>query len=196
MRIRSFNLNVKVKVSILVAISFILTYFKINVPFLPSFLNYDLSDIPIFLISLMISPTYGIVGMGLKNILEVLITGSFTYGVGEIANFIMGSFFVYFGALVFNKIKSNRKYILSYIASCGALTISGVILNYFVIIPIYAKAFGMNILDIIGMGTLVNSNIDSLFTLLLFAIVPYNIIKSIIIWFPTIYILKKINKKV
>ena len=83
----NFKFSTKVKISILVAVSVVLMYFRVRVPIFPSFLDFDLSDIPIFFIGIMFSPILGVLAMGIKNILVFLIMGSFTSGVGEFANF-------------------------------------------------------------------------------------------------------------
>ena len=42
----NFKFSTKVKISILVVVSVILMYFRVRVPIFPSFLDFDLSDIP------------------------------------------------------------------------------------------------------------------------------------------------------
>lgn len=182
----------KIKISILVAISIVLMYFRIGIPIFPSFLDFDLSDIPIFFIGLTFSPILGVLAMALKNILVFLIMGSFTYGIGEIANFLMGSCFVFVSSYVYMKVKSNNKYLLSFVLGMLALVISGTLLNYTVILPVYLKVLGVSLQEIIGTG-------NTVFKYLIVYIVPYNIIKSIIIFFPTMIIFnkfKKINSRV
>lgn len=183
----NFKFGTKVKISILVAVSVVFMYFKVGIPIFPSFLNFDLSDIPIFFISLMFSPILGVFSMGIKNILSFLVMGSFTSGVGEFANFLIGSCFVFVASFVFNRKNNNSKYILSFLSGMIALVVSGVLLNYFVILPVYAKVLGVSISGIIGEGT-------TIFKFLMVTIVPYNIIKSIIIFVPTMVIFFKVKK--
>ena len=175
----NFKFSTKVKISILVAVSVVLMYFRVRVPIFPSFLDFDLSDIPIFFIGIMFSPILGVLAMGIKNILVFLIMGSFTSGVGEFANFLMGSCFVFAASFVFNRKNDIGKYILSFLSGMIALVVSGVLLNYFVILPVYAKVLGVSISGIIGEGT-------TIFKFLMITIVPYNIIKAIIIFVPTV----------
>lgn len=183
----NFKFSTKVKISILVAVSVVLMYFRVRVPIFPSFLDFDLSDIPIFFIGIMFSPILGVLAMGIKNILVFLIMGSFTSGVGEFANFLMGSCFVSAASFVFNRKNDIGKYILSFLSGMIALVVSGVLLNYFVILPVYAKVLGVSISGIIGEGT-------TIFKFLMITIVPYNIIKAIIIFVPTVFIFSKVKK--
>lgn len=181
---RSFNS--KIKVVILVALSVVLMYFRIGIPIFPSFLDFDLSDIPIFFIGLTFSPILSVIAMGMKNILIVFIMGSFTFGVGELANFLMGSSFVFVASYVFHK-SNTKKYLLSFISGMVSLVLVSVILNYFVILPVYAKVLGVSIQSIIGEG-------NSILKFLVVTIVSYNVLKSILIFLPTIPIYNKYQK--
>ncbi len=182
-----FKFDTKVKVSILVGISVVLMYFRVRVPFFPSFLDFDFSDVPILFIGLVFSPIISVIAMGVKNILIVLIMGSFTSGIGELANFLMGSFFVYSCSYVFRK---YAKKVWTFLIGMISLIFSGVLMNYFLILPIYMKVLGLNLNEIIG-------DISVLKYLIVY-IVPYNIIKSVIIFFPAMFIydrFKKINSR-
>ncbi len=185
MNVKKGSFRVKVTVCIFVSLSIILMYFRVRIPIFPNFLDFDLSDIPIFFISLVFSPLMGILALFVKNLLVCLLMGSFTYGVGEIANFLMGGSFIFIASYLFKNLKSY-KYILSYVFGLLALILSSLVLNYFVILPVYGRVLGITIEEIIG-----GSN---LFKFLLVVIVPYNIIKSIIIFFPIIFILNKFKK--
>ena len=177
----------KIKISILVAISIVLMHFRIGLPIFPSFLDFDLSDVPIFFIGLTFSPILSVLAMGIKNILIFLIIGSFTYGIGEIANFLMGSCFVFVASYIYHKIKEKKGYFLSFILGMSALVIAGTVLNYFIILPTYFKILGVGIEDFIGTGSTITK-------FLILYIVPYNIIKSVIIFFPTMFIFQKFKK--
>lgn len=181
-----YNFNTKIKIVILVVLSVILMRFRVGLPIFPSFLDFDLSDIPIFFIGLAFSPILSVVAMGLKNILILFVMGSFTFGVGEFANFLMGSSFVFVASYVFHK-SPTKKYLISFISGMFSLVICSVVLNYFVILPVYAKALGVSIEGVIGEG-------NSLLKFLAVTIVSYNILKSILIFFPTIPIYSKFQK--
>ena len=60
-----------------------------------------------------------------------------------------------------------------------SLVILGAAVNYFIMIPAYAR-FMIPMDTIINMGTAVNSSIDSLWTLILFATVPFNLLKGVV----------------
>lgn len=177
----------KIKISILISVSVILMYFKLTLPIFPSFLNFELSDIPILFISILFSPAVGVLCMVIKNILSFIFMGSITYGIGEFANFLIGSGFVYCTSKAFLKLKGEKRYILSFLSGSFAITFLGVFLNYFLIFPIYIKVLGVPLTSLIGENT-------TLFKFLLAFLVPFNILKSIIIYFPTILIFNKYKK--
>lgn len=176
----------KAKISVLISVSIVLMYFKIVLPIFPSFLSFDISDIPIFFISLIFSPIIGVFSMGIKNILSVLLMGSFTYGIGEVTNFLLGSCFVFTSSYVFLKISGFKKYILSFMFGSIILILLGSLLNYFIIVPLYVRILGVTIDKLIG-----GYGVLKFFTVYL---VLFNFIKSLIIFFPTIFVFDKIKK--
>ncbi len=186
MNLEKKSFNSKIKIVILVALSVVLMQFRIGIPIFPSFLDFDLSDIPIFFIGLTFSPILSVVAMGLKNILILFVMGSFTFGVGEVANFLMGSSFVFVASYVFHR-SHTKKYLLSFLSGMVSLVLVSVILNYFVILPVYAKVLGVTIGNIIGEG-------NSILKFLVVTIVSYNVLKSILIFLPTIPIYNKYQK--
>lgn len=177
--------RVKLKVSILIGLSIILMYFRVNIPIFPGFLDYDLSDIPILFIGLYFSPLFGVLGLFIKNLLVCFIIGSFTFGIGELASFLMVTPFILVGSILFRKLEGRKKYLVSYLCSSLSLIVSAVMLNYFVILPLYSKILNLNILEIIEGRSILG--------FLAFVIVPYNIIKSIIVFIPTVIIYDKIK---
>ncbi len=176
---KNFKFNSKIKICILISLSVVLMYFRLSVPFLPNFLKFDLSDIPIFFITIIFSPIWGVISLALKNLLVCFTMGSFTFGIGELANFLMGFFFIIPGAYFYKKFDGNKKYIFS--------LLSGVILNATVILPVYVKLLGVELSSFIGEG-------NTLLKFLIIYIVPYNIIKSMIVFFPTVAIIARLKK--
>lgn len=73
------------------------------------------------------------------------------------------------------------------------MTILGCFLNAYVLLPAYAKAFQMPMDALVGMGTAVNSHITSVTTLVIFAIVPFNLLKGVLVSLIVFLIYKKIS---
>ena len=60
------------------------------------------------------------------------------------------------------------------------MTIFGSLFNAVYLLPKFAALYGMPLDAIIGMGTQVNSRITNVSTLVLFAVVPFNLIKGVV----------------
>ncbi len=105
---KKLDVNKCIKISLLGAISVILMYF--DFPVIPIFpwLKIDLSDVPALMGAFAFGPITGIVIEGLKNILILIVKGTGTAFVGEIANFIIGISLVAPAAYIYNRNKSRK----------------------------------------------------------------------------------------
>ncbi|EEB36683.1 hypothetical protein ANHYDRO_00486 [Anaerococcus hydrogenalis DSM 7454] len=65
---------------------------------------------------------------------------------------------------------------------CGVLvmTLAATFSNAFVIFPLYGKAMGVDMSAFVAMAHKTNALVNSYFTMMLFAIVPFNLIKGFI----------------
>ena len=73
------------------------------------------------------------------------------------------------------------------------MTIFASLSNYFVIFPLYARVFGWPMEKLIGMGSAVNKFVVYYKTLILFAVVPFNILKGIVVSSVTLLLYKKVS---
>lgn len=73
------------------------------------------------------------------------------------------------------------------------MTVAGCFINAFVLLPVYATAFGSSIDALVGMGTAINPAINSITTFVLFAVAPFNLLKGIIVSAVVFLIYKKIS---
>ena len=103
------NLNKFIKISLLSAIAVMLMYFDFPIPFLPfPWLKIDLSDIPALMGGFAFGPIAGVLIELLKNLLILIVKGTGTYFVGEMANFIIGASLVFPAAWIYHKNKSKK----------------------------------------------------------------------------------------
>ncbi|NLM13655.1 MAG: ECF transporter S component [Epulopiscium sp.] len=174
---RVFETTNLVKMGLLSALAFILMRLDFPIPGFPPFLKMDVSDIPSVIGVLAMGPAAGVIIQFAKAFLY-MVSGSDTGFVGPLANFIVGAAYVFPLGLVY-KYKPNLK---GFIIGCFGGTISmaavGGLMNYFVMIPFYAVLFGMSVDVIVAMGTKVNAAITDLKTLVLYSIVPFNLLKA------------------
>ena len=104
--------------------------------------------------------------------LNFAINGTDTAGVGELANFLIGCSMVVPAAIIYKKKRTKSGAVLGMVVGTVFMTFVGCFFNAFVLLPAYAKAFGMPMEALIGMGSAVNSHITSLGTFAIFRWLP------------------------
>jgi riboflavin transporter FmnP len=77
----------------------------------------------------------------LKNLLNILFTGSSTAYVGELANFVTGCAFVLPAALIYKHCKTRTSALIGLITGALSLAAVGGLMNYFVMVPLYAELY-------------------------------------------------------
>jgi riboflavin transporter len=187
------NLNTLVKISLLGAMAFILMFFELRLPLFPDFLKIDISDVPALLGAFALGPVPGVAIELLKNLLHGLIKGSSTMWVGELANFLVGSAYVFTAGYIYKKNKSKKTAVQGMILGIAAMVLIASIFNYYVLIPFYATLYGVDVPTIVGMATKANPSITSLWTYILWAVIPFNAIKGIVIAAITAPAYKKVS---
>lgn len=178
-----------IKISILGVISFIIMFFEFPVFFVPGFLKIDASDLPGLIGAFALGPIAGIFIELIKNLLHLLKTS--TGGIGELANFIVGSAFVYSAGVIYHMKKTKKSAIIGCIFGTLFMSFIAALCNLYILIPFYAKF--MPIQAIIGMTGEINSLVVDLNTFILYGIVPFNILKGILISLLTLVLYKYIS---
>lgn len=191
---KTWNTKAMVKVSVLGVIAFILMLFEMPLAWIaPPFIQLDVSDVPALLGSFALGPMAGVIIQFLKNILKLMFVGSGTGGVGELANFLVGSTFAFTAGAIYFRKKTLKNALIGLIAGTFTMTIVITLANYFVMFPFYARLFGWPLQDFVNMGTAINANIVDLKTLMIFSIVPFNLLKGTIVTIMTVLIYKRIS---
>ncbi len=180
------------KVGVLSAIAVIVMLFEIPLWFAPSFYKIDLSEVVVLIGAFALGPVAGAMIELIKVLLNLVFNGTITGGIGEAANFIIGCAMVVPAAIIYKKYKTIKGAIIGLIIGIVSMTVLGSLLNYVVILPVYAKLMPME--AIINAGNMVNKNIVDLKTFVLYAVAPFNILKGIISAVITLILYKKLSK--
>lgn len=169
-----------VKVSLLSAMALILMY--IDFPVLPLFpwLRIDLSDVPALLAAFGFSPIVGVLVELLKNILILLIKGTSTGFVGELANFLVGAALILPAGIVYHRNKSRKTAILGMILGAVFMEVMGILANVYILLP----AYGMNM------------DSAALMQYITIGLLPFNGIKAILVSVLTYLLYKRISVSV
>jgi len=192
-KIKIFEAKGIAQIGVLSAIATILMLFEVPLWFAPSFYKVDLSELPVLIGSFAIGPMAGVIIELIKVLLNLLVNGTTTAGVGEAANFVIGCAMVVPAAIIYKMGKSKSSAIIGLGTGTAVMTIVGSLMNAFIILPVYAKAFNMPIAALIGMGSAINPAINSLSSFVLFAVAPFNLLKGVVVSIITILIYKKIS---
>ena len=175
------------------AIAAVLMLFEIPLFFAPSFYELDLSEIPVLMCSFYLGPVAGVVCELLKIVIKLLLKGTSTAFVGDFANFVVGCTFVLPASIIYHFKKSKKSAIIGMSAGTAVMTVFGSLFNAVYLLPKFATIFGMPLEAIIGMGTQVNSAINSVSTLVLFAVVPFNLLKGVVVSVATFFLYKRLE---
>ena len=174
------------QIGMLSAIATVLMLFEIPLPFAPSFYEIDFSEVPILIGSFAMGPLAGAAIEFIKILLNFAINGTMTAGVGELANFLIGCSLV-------RKKHTRTGAVIGMATGTVFMTVVGCLLNAFVLLPAYAKAFGMPIDGLVGMGTAVNKHITDLKTFVILAVGPFNLLKGVLVSLIVLLVYKKIS---
>lgn len=180
--------------SMLGAVAVILMLFEFPLPFLPPFYKIDASELPVIIGAFAMGPLAGVAIEFIKILLNLLLDGTTTVFVGEFANFLIGCSYVVPAALVYYHRKSRKNAIIGLVLGTLVCTVVGCLLNAFVLLPAYSKAFHMELEELIAMGAAANKAIDNMFTFVLFATAPLNLLKCSVVSVITMLVYKPVRK--
>lgn len=191
--------NFIVVVAMLGALAGILMFLKFPIPIAPSFYKLEFSDIACLIGGFALGPWAAVIICFIKNLINVIFEGTTTAFVGELSNFIMACALCVPAAIYYKKEHTKKGAIKAMIIGICFLVIVSALVNYFIVIPAYVKFMNFPLEAIIGLGTKVIPSVNSLFTLILFCTVPFNLIKGIAVCLITFIVYKRvsplINKK-
>lgn len=181
------------QIGMLSAIAVVLMLFEMPLPFAPGFYKLDLSEVPVLIGCFTMGPIAGAVIELIKILLNLLMNGSMTGGVGEAANFLVGCVFVVPAGMIYRKMRTKKGALIGMSVGTISMTILGCIVNAFVLLPVYAKVMELPLDALVSMGSKVNGAITSLSTFVMFAVGPFNLLKGVVVSLIVLLIYKKIS---
>ena len=186
-----FSTKQMVMLALLSALAYVLMLIPIPFKFL-GFLELEFSDVPAIVATLIYGPLAGVVVEFIKNFIKA-ITATTTGGVGELANFAIISGFIVPLGLLFRKLKNKYKTVISFSGAIAGFMIAGILVNYFVTVPLYATLFGgMDV--VVGAAAATMPAIKDLATIVILGITPFNFVKGIVISVTGYFVYKAFHK--
>lgn len=183
------NVRMLTMTAVLSAIAFVLAFFEVPVPLSPSFARMDLSDLPALIGAFAYGPLSGILIELVKNALQLLTSS--TRGIGELANFIMGSSFVVTAGLIYKFHKTKKTAMLACLLASVVMGIVAAIVNYFILLPVFEAFMPLDQL-IASFGEFIPF-IKTKLDVVLFNTLPFNLLKGIGISIVTMLFYKRLT---
>lgn len=191
---KTFTTKSLVIIGMLSALSAVLMIFAFPLPFALPFYKVDISDLPALIGAFAISPIAGVVIVLLKNILNLLIQGSTTFTVGELANFLSGALLVFPASYLYHRKKSKKSVLIGLIVATVIMSIASCFINYFITMPAYINvALGQNMSDYVEMASQINGLVHNMFTYLAFSVFPFNLVKGVIVSILTLLLYPRVK---
>ncbi len=179
--------------AVFAAMAGVLMTFEIPLFFAPSFYKLDFSELPVLICTFYLGPVAGVAAELVKIIVKLLLKGTTTAFVGELANFITSCAFILPASIIYHARPGKKSAILGMAAGTLVLTVFGSLFNAVYLIPKFAEMYGMPLDAIVSMGNEINGAVNSLATLVLFAVVPFNLLKGVVVSLITYLLYKRIS---
>ena len=173
------NVNRLVKIALLGAISTVLMMF--DIPVIPIFpwLKIDFADIPALMGAFAFGPMAGIAITALKIILNLVLQGSMSAGVGELANFLIGISMIVPASYIYHRNKTKKNAIIGLVVGGISLEVIGILANVYLLLPLYGITPEGGVMNYIVAGLL-----------------PFNGIKAVMVGVITFFLYKSVSRAI
>lgn len=175
--------------ALLASISYILAFFEFPVPLSPSFARMDLSDIPALIGAFALGPATGVIIELIKNVLQLLSTS--TAGIGELANFLIGASYVWIAGFIYKYKRTKKGAISAYIISSIVMGVVAMIVNYFILLPLFETFMPLD--QLIASFSEFLPFIQTKLDVVLYNVLPFNVIKGLVVGLVTMVVYKKLT---
>lgn len=167
-------------IGMMTAIATVVYYLDFGVPFMPSFIKLDFSNVISLLTGFALGPIEGVVVCLLKNMIHVLIKGfGTTMGIGDIFDFVTSATFVLVAAVIYKRNRTKKGAIIATLCGMLAFTFISIPLNYFIVYPIYFKAYGGEA-AILGAYQQIMPSVKNIFSALCIFNLPFTFVKGLL----------------
>ena len=179
-----------VMTALLAALATVLMFLSFSVPFVPSFIKLDLSELPALIAAFSMGPLSGVAVCLVKNLVNLPFT--YSMGVGELCNFLLGVCFVLPAGLIYKKQKNRKGALIGALAGDLIMGVVSVFINYFLVYPFYARLL-MPMDAILGMYQAIAPGIKTLWQALWCFNAPFTFVKGLLSVGITFLIYKRIS---
>lgn len=175
--------------AVMAAVATVLMFISFKLPFMPSFISLDFSDLPALIASFTLGPMSGMAVCFVKNLVNL--TQSMTGGVGELSNFIISSAFVVPAGFIYKKHRNFASAAVGSVLGAVFMAVLGLFSNYYIVYPIYTNIMPMEV--ILGMYQAINPAVENLWQALIWFNMPFTFCKGMISVVVTLLVYRKLE---
>jgi riboflavin transporter len=180
-------------IAILGALGGILMIFEFPLPFAPAFMGVDFSDTPIMLASMTMGPIAGVATSAVKIFIKLLIKPTSTQYIGELSNLFLSMVIAITVGLIYQRFHNKKGMKIGVMATIVTMSTAALFSNAYVIYPLYAKLLNFPAELIIDMTTKINFLVHDYFTLMIFMVVPFNLVKQSLVAILSLFLFERIH---
>ncbi|MGN0299333.1 MAG: ECF transporter S component [Lachnospiraceae bacterium] len=189
-----FTVKNLVLMALFTAIAEVLMLFEFPIPFIaPSFYEMDFSEVPVLIGTFTMGPLAGVIIELLKILLNFLINGTTTAGVGEIGNFLIGCALVVPAGIIYQVNRTKKGAVIAMISGTVSMAVIGCFVNAYLLLPWYAANMFGSMEPIIELGKAVHQSVDNVLSFAVMLVVPFNLIKGCLVSVLTFLLYKRIG---
>ena len=175
---RTPDIRRMVRVAMLSAIAYLLWLPAFEIPMFLPWLKLDFSNVPVLLAGFAMGPAAGVATALIKALLHIPMGSS--AGIGELADFLCALALMLPASLIMKHIHGagHRARAVGGMLLGVVLSVAvSVLANKYLLLPMYGALYGME--DLLALAE--NPAIDSVFTLLIYGVVPFNLVKGLVL---------------
>lgn len=181
-------------IAMLAAVSAVLMLLEIPLPFLaPPFYQLDFSEVPVLIGTFAMGPAAGVTIEFVKILLNFVLNGTITAGVGEIGNFLIGCSFIVPAGIIYKQKKTKKHAVIGMTVGTIFMAVAGCFINAYLLLPAYSSGLSIPMDALVGMGTAINPAIDNVLTFVVFAVGPFNVVKGAVVSVLTLLLYKRVS---
>lgn len=156
----------------------LLMLLEFPLPFAPSFMGVDLSDIPVMVSSISMGPIAGVITSVIKIFMKLMFKPTSTAFIGELSNLVLSIVIALTVGLIYKKKPTHKGLVIGVIATIFTMSAVALITNSLFIYPAYVNILGFNMSDLVAWTNSVNFLVHDYWTMMFFMVVPFNLVKQ------------------
>ena len=132
-----------VMIALFGALAGLLHIAKFPLPFaFPGFLEFDFSDIPLFIGTFALGPVSGCIIVFIKLLVKLVCVGTSNFFVGELANLLIGWGFVIPAGLIYKHWRTIKGALLALAVGSVSSVAVAILANRLILIPFFVQLYG------------------------------------------------------